>query len=125
MGLRLLYNLELIIMEFGDLPKDSGLERIGHIEMIEDLQKKGVGQNYVNSLKTLRKAQGRDTIDIIAKPGSEGFWKKQGFQTLNLDEYVELYMDESKGRDDFIFNIGKLFFVIIKRNTLFKFNKTQ
>ena len=75
-------SIEGVTISKKDLPKDSGLERIGHIEMIEDLQKKGVGQNYVNSLKTLRKAQGRDTIDIIAKPGSEGFWEKQGFKKV-------------------------------------------
>jgi len=79
-------DIEGVTIAKKDLPRDlafttipAGLERIGHIEMIEDLKKKGIGQNYVDKLKTLRKAQGRDTIDIIAKPGSEGFWEKQGF----------------------------------------------
>ena len=75
-------SIEGVTIAKKDLPKGSGLERIGHIEMIEDLQKKGVGKNYVDNLKILRKTQNRKTIDIIAKPGSEGFWEKQGFKKV-------------------------------------------
>tara|TARA_R110002051_G_scaffold276394_1_gene337726 strand:+ start:3411 stop:11921 length:8511 start_codon:yes stop_codon:yes gene_type:complete len=62
------------------LPVKGGLERFGNIEIAPNKQNQGLGENWVNSLKVRRKTQGRETIDIIAKPGSEGFWEKQGFK---------------------------------------------
>ncbi len=66
------------------LPVKDGLERIGDIKIAKELQGQGLGENWVNSLKVRRKTQGRETIDIIAKPGSEGFWEKQGFRKIDF-----------------------------------------
>jgi mRNA-degrading endonuclease RelE of RelBE toxin-antitoxin system len=78
------------------LPVEGGLERIGDIKVAEDKQGQGLASNWVNSLKIKRKTQGRDTIDIIAKPGSEGFWEKQGF--ISVKPYLSEKFEDQKNQ---------------------------
>ena len=90
------------------LPVKGGLERIGDIKVAEDKQGQGLASNWVNNLKIQRKSQGRDTIDIIAKPGSEEFWKKQGFKVYDpINEYFGNY--ETGKQDKLLVEKGELF----------------
>ena len=91
-----------------NLPTEGGLERIGDIKISKELQGKGLGENWVNSLKVRRKTQGRDTIDIIAKPGSEGFWEKQGFKEYDpINEYFNF--DDDGKQDELLVGKAQLF----------------
>lgn len=63
-----------------DLPNVGYENRIGNIEVIEELRKKGIGTKIVNAFKDLFKAKNKSVIEIIARPGSEDFWVKQGFE---------------------------------------------
>ena len=90
------------------LPVKGGLERIGDIKVAEDKQGQGLASNWVNNLKIQRKSQGRETIDIIAKPGSEGFWEKQGFKIY--DPINEYFGDFATGEQDkLLVKKGELF----------------
>ena len=90
------------------LPVKGGLERIGDIKVAEDKQGQGLASNWVNNFKINKKAQGRDTIDIIAKPGSEEFWKKQGFKVYDpINEYFGDY--ETGKQDKLLVEKGELF----------------
>ena len=46
--------------------------------------------------KINKKAQGRDTIDIIAKPGSEEFWEKQGF--ISVKPYLSEKFEDQRNQ---------------------------
>mgnify|MGYP003132563123 CR=1 FL=1 len=55
-------------------------DRIGEIEVPQELRNKGVGTRVVNALKKEFKAKGKDFINIVAKPEAQPFWSKMGFK---------------------------------------------
>tara|TARA_R100000234_G_scaffold120126_1_gene105678 strand:- start:4151 stop:12247 length:8097 start_codon:yes stop_codon:yes gene_type:complete len=62
-------------------PTGPGYEnRIGNIEVDEKLRGQGLGTQIVDAFKDLFKAKDKTKIEIIARPGSEDFWLKQGFE---------------------------------------------
>jgi len=76
-----------------DLPNIGYENRIGHIEIDKKLRKQGLGTKIVNAYKDWFKARDKTKIEIIAKPGSEGFWVKQGFEKYG--ESSELVENEN------------------------------
>lgn len=90
------------------LPVEDGLERIGDIKVAEDKQGQGLASNWVNNLKIKRKSQGRESIDIIARPGSQGFWEKQGFKVYDpINEYFDF--DDDGKQDKLLVGKAELF----------------
>ena len=80
------------------LPAKGGLERIGDIKVAKNKQGKGLASTWVKNLLIRRKTQNRETVDIIAKPGSEGFWEKQGFKVYDYTN--EYFGKDADGKQD-------------------------
>ena len=75
-------------------PTGPGYEnRIGDIEVDEKLRGQGLGTQVVDAFKDLFKAKDKTKIEIIARPGSEDFWLKQGFEKYG--ESSELVENEN------------------------------
>jgi predicted GNAT family N-acyltransferase len=75
-------------------PTGPGYEnRIGNIEVDEKLRGQGLGTQIVDAFKDLFKAKDKTKIEIIARPGSEDFWLKQGFEKYG--ESSELVENEN------------------------------
>ena len=90
------------------LPVKGGLERIGDIKVAKNKQGKGLASTWVKNLLIRRKTQNRETVDIIAKPGSEGFWEKQGFKVY--DSTNEYFGKDADGKQDkLLVEKGELF----------------
>ena len=58
--------------------------RIGDIEVPESKRGQGVGTRVINNFKKIFIAEGKDKIKVVAKPGSEGFYRKQGFYSIGV-----------------------------------------
>jgi len=59
-------------------------ERIGDIEVPKGKRGQGIGTKVINNFKKIFTAEGKNKIKVVAKPGSEGFYRKQGFYSTGI-----------------------------------------